>query len=711
MARQPVAAPMRQEYARDETLDASIQQDFQDSMRPAPPAAPPAPSRPETRADRMSAAAAAMSEEQFTDAFKRQLVARDSKLAEQQFTDTFKRDLVSRDAKLTEEANTNAMIDRIRAARQTGIGDAPQLSALAQQMMYKPDGSKRPLPSREMLDKWSDIDGLAGRRRESGKHIAAPPAKPTEEQLASILGTKPAEPYDWSRHSVGVRTSPEYAEAVRDRASKEAVAAADDKPSVAATPASLQQPEEAAERPKMFQADPKAAVQAEPVPMPAKPMMNPQQRALAGKGEWRNIAKQPTLAKHYQSAAKQLGLGPMGSDAFGALSPEQVQKLRTAAHDLQQQATGEQFDDRLSDRNQAKSENIPIALATAQRLQGRGNVLIAEAAGLHDADPEKAAKHAAGTALVTQGNTKSADFWRAWQQQADAYRERQVMQAGMMYGRDGAGIVEAHIRGQQEMARARLNDQGQRDDRIAAEAGLDRRANNRADVDLALADKNITAQEIQQQRDREQRMSELKERERLHGLDQAQRSELAKLEREAAAHRQKLDLDDRKAGREAQAAQNPVPMQPAQQRAQLWEPLKAADANPDDQTPVQQHVDNFMQNLASQEGLQPQQRQIQGGQVKAWANQHVMSRWENDRLRDSDRGYIRSLAYATDADGNKTGKLKDRSTFVREMGSHYTGNNWGGMAAKLGAFYDRLLKEEQESANLTQVGIPDNPVV
>lgn len=495
------------------------------------------------------------------------------------------------------------------------------------------------------------------------------------------------------------------------------VAAAEEpKPAVVARPVGLQAPEvpqpaeAVAERPKMEQIDPKAAVQPEPVPMPAKPM-NPQQRMLAGKGEWRNIASQPTLAKHYQAAAKQLGLGPMGSIAFGKLSPEQVNELRTTAHDLQREASGAQFDDRLSDRNQAKSENIPIALATAQRLQGRGNALIAEAAGLHEADPDKAAKHAAGTALLTQGNTKSADFWRAWQQQADAHREQEVMRASMVYGRDGAGIVEAHIRGQQEMARARLVDQGNRDDRKAAEDGLNKRAGDDNNVRLAIAGMNVTAQEIEQQRDREQRIAELKERERLHGLDQAQREKLAKDERDAAAHRQKLDLADRQKGREAQAAQNPVPMQPAQQRAQLWEPLKAADSNPDDQTPVQQHVDDFMQTLASQEGLQPQQREIQRGQVKAWANQHVMSRWENDRLRDSDRGYIRSLVYATDAEGNNTGKLKDRSTFVREMGGHYKGNNWAGMAAKLAAFYDRLKKEEEESGNLTQVGIPDYPVV
>jgi len=659
------------------------------------PPTPASPSRTQTRADKASAAAAAMSEEEFTDAFKQQMVARDAEMAEERFTETFKRGLVSRDAKLTEEANTNAMIDRIRAARQTGMGDAPQVSALAQQMMYMPDGSKRPVPSRATLDKWADIDAQAGRKRRDGGHVMVPPSPPRQAALAAA----PAQP---------AAVAPPAA-APQDAAAE---ADAGPLPPVPARPVGLQAPEApkpadaAVERPAMVPMDANAAVQPEPAPMPSK--ITPAQRKMEARAKERNMQKNSSMQPHLAQEARDMGIEGV---PFHELTGEQITDLRYNAGKRQRDAANAQINDRQSDRNQSREQNIPMALATAQRLQGRGRALLAQAGGLDDADPRKPALQAQGEQMLAQGNSQHATFMNAWDRQSSQHIDMNVMQAARVFGKAGAGIVEGHLRGQQEMARARLVDQGNRDDRKAAEEGLDRRANNRADVDLALADKNITAQEIQQQRDREQRIAELKERERLHGLDQAQRERLAKDERDAAAHRQKLDLNDRQKGREAQAAQNPVPMQPAEQRAQLWGPLKAADSNPDDQTPVQQYVDDFMQTLASQEGLQPQQRQIQNGQVRAWANQHVMSRWENDRLRDSDRGYIRSLVYATDADGNNTGKLKDRSTFVREMGSHYKGSNWASMAAKLGAFYDRLKQEEQESANLTQVGIPDNPVV
>jgi hypothetical protein len=91
---------------------------------------------------------------------------------------------------LPSDDDPNSIADRIRAARQTGIGDAPQVSALAQQMMYNPDGSKRRLPSREMLDKWGDIDAQAGRRRQDGGHVAVPPSPPRRAAVAAA----PAKP-------------------------------------------------------------------------------------------------------------------------------------------------------------------------------------------------------------------------------------------------------------------------------------------------------------------------------------------------------------------------------------------------------------------------------------------------------------------------------------------------------------------------------------
>jgi hypothetical protein len=220
-----------------------------------PPAQQAAPETPEQRSDRLSGEASAMSEDQFTEAFKRQVQARDAKLVEQanaqaqpSFEDRMKAnwEAMNRDGavsprhhmpavsqarrydssgnrmeptfdqlrdwnqsdvtagrvpagrntpgtleSITNQVNRrhfpdglpsddapNSIADRIRAARKTGIGDAPQVSALAQQMMYNPDGSKRRLPSREMLDKWSDIDAQAGRKRQDGGHIAVPPVRP-----------------------------------------------------------------------------------------------------------------------------------------------------------------------------------------------------------------------------------------------------------------------------------------------------------------------------------------------------------------------------------------------------------------------------------------------------------------------------------------------------------------------------------------------------
>ena len=485
------------------------------------------------------------------------------------------------------------------------------------------------------------------------------------------------------------------------------------KPAVAARPVALQEPEVpkpeevAAERPKMEQLDPKAAVQPEQVPMPAKPM-NQQQRMLAGRSQWRNIEeKNAALVPHYQEAARLLGLSDMDGDTFGALSPEVAGRLQRKAHSLQRQASSQQFNDRLSDRNQSREQNVPMALATAQRLQGRGRALLAQAGGLHDADPQKAILQAQGEQMLAQGDAQHGTFMTAWQRQADANISRQVMQAAMMFGREGAGIVESHLRGQAAIQQQQLVNAGQRDDRAAAEAGMDRRDNNKANVDLAVAGMNLTAQQLRDHQANEQRITELKSREKEGQLDREARDELRAREEKAAEVRLKMELADRKAGREAQAAQHPVPMQPEQQQAQLWGPLQAADKGEDNDTPVQQHVDNFAQKLAGQEGLNDTQRKMQQQQVAAWANRHVMSRLEKGNHRPHDLDYLRSMAYG------EGGVFKDKNTFIRELGSQYGGGNWGSMAAKLAAFYDRLKAEEKATfdPNLTQVGIPDNPVV
>jgi hypothetical protein len=150
------------------------------------------------------------------------------------------------------------------------------------------------------------------------------------------------------------------------------------------------------------------------------------------------------------------------------------------------------------------------------------------------------------------------------------------------------------------------------------------------------------------------------------------------------------------------------PAQPAEQRAQLWGPLDTADKNDDDATPVQQHVDNFRQTLAGQQGLNDTQREMQSQQSVSWANRHVMSRWERGKMRDSDQQYVRSMAYTKD------GKLKDLSAFVRELGGSYGGSNWRVMAKKLADFHKALAAEESEAGldqKTTQVGTPDRPGV
>jgi len=134
------------------TLDASIQKDFRDSMT-----------------DAKAARFAAMSEEKFTDIFKRGLTKRDNALRH--------------------EANLNAMVERIREGRKSGIGDAPQKSALAQQMMFLRDGRRRPVPSEKMLKKWSYIDALAGRKRQDGGHISVPPVRASENEIAAFLNS------------------------------------------------------------------------------------------------------------------------------------------------------------------------------------------------------------------------------------------------------------------------------------------------------------------------------------------------------------------------------------------------------------------------------------------------------------------------------------------------------------------------------------------
>ena len=485
------------------------------------------------------------------------------------------------------------------------------------------------------------------------------------------------------------------------------------KPAVAARPVALQEPEVpkpevAAERPKMEQLDPKAAVQAEPVPMPAKPMMNPQQRMLAGRSQWRNIEeKNAALEPHYQEAARQLGLEGLDGDTFGALSPEVAGKLQRKAHSLHRQATAGQFNDRLSDRNQSREQNVPMALATAQRLQGRGRALLAQANGLADGDPKKDALKSQGEQMLAEGQEKHATFMNLWQQQRDAADRQQVMQAAMIYGKAGAGIVEQHLRGQADIQRQHLVNAGQVDQQRLANEGHLAVANVGAVADRDVAGLRVTAEQLASAQQRIDRKAELEAKLKADGEDRDLRRELDAINRTHDKDKQTVEMAQRERERKGREAQHPVPLTPPQQHAELWGPLQAADKGEDNDTPVQQHVDNFAQKLAGQEGLNDKQRAAQTAQADAWAKRHVMSRLEKGNHRPHDLDYLRSMVYG------EGGVFKDKNTFIRELGSQYGGGNWNGMATKLSAFYDRLKAEEKSTFDpkLTQVGIPDNPVV
>jgi hypothetical protein len=486
------------------------------------------------------------------------------------------------------------------------------------------------------------------------------------------------------------------------------------KPAVAARPVALQEPEVpkpevAAERPKMVQLDPKAAVQAEPVPMPAKPTMNPQQRMLAGRSQWRNIEeKNAALVPHYQEAARQLGLEGLDGDTFGALSPEVAGKLQRKAHSLHRQATAGQFNDRLSDRNQSREQNVPMALATAQRLQGRGRALLAQAGGLHDADPQKAVLQAQGEQMVAQGDAQHGTFMAAWQRHTDNQINHQVMQAAMMFGRDGAGIVESHLRGQAAIQQQHLVNAGQVAHQRVANEGQAAVANINAGGHVKGAEIDAAGKEAALAAARIDEAAKLAAASKERALTRDEEARQKELDRTAAADRLKVENAQRDKEMKNRNDQNPVPMQPEQQQAQLHGPLKAADGNDDDETSVQQYVDNFRQTLAGQQGLNDTQREMQSQQSVSWANRHVMSRMERGKLRDSDKQYIRSMAYT------KEGKLKDLSAFVREIGGSYGGSNWKAMAKQLAEFHKALAADEGEAGldkKVTQVGIPDYPVV
>jgi hypothetical protein len=277
----------------------------------------------------------------------------------------------------------------------------------------------------------------------------------------------------------------------------------------------------------------------------------------------------------------------------------------------------------------------------------------------------------------------------------------------MMFGRDGAGIVESHLRGQAAIQQQHLVNAGQVAHQRVANEGQAAVANINAGGHVKGAEIDAAGKEAALAAARIDEAAKLAAASKERALTREEEARQKELDRTAAADRLKVENAQRDKEMKNNNAQRPVPMQPEQQQAQLWGPLHAADKGEDNDTPVQQHVDNFAQNLAGQEGLNDTQRKMQQQQVAAWANRHVMSRLEKGNHRPHDLDYLRSMAYG------EGGVFKDKNTFIRELGSQYGGGNWGSMAAKLAAFYDRLKAEEKATfdPNLTQVGIPDNPVV
>jgi hypothetical protein len=133
--------------------------------------------------------------------------------------------------------------------------------------------------------------------------------------------------------------------------------------------------------------------------------------AFARQVEWQ------THQPEYQEAAHQLGFGKLNDDAFSKLAPEIAVRIRRKAKSLQRAASQKQINDNASDRYQARKQNIPVALAAAQRLQEEGRQKLAKAGVLQEADPQKKVLRAQGEQLLAQGDDLHATATEMWESQ------------------------------------------------------------------------------------------------------------------------------------------------------------------------------------------------------------------------------------------------------------------------------------------------------
>jgi hypothetical protein len=140
---------------------------------------------------------------------------------------------------------------------------------------------------------------------------------------------------------------------------------------------------------------------------------------VARRAEWRSIQRQSALQPHYQEAARQLGLGELNGDTFSELAPEMVGRLRRKAHSLQRAASQQQINRLQADRKMAREQNIPIALAAAQRLQEEGRQKLAKAGELQEADPQKKILKAQGEQLLAQGDSQHVTATKIWETQKE----------------------------------------------------------------------------------------------------------------------------------------------------------------------------------------------------------------------------------------------------------------------------------------------------
>jgi hypothetical protein len=490
-------------------------------------------------------------------------------------------------------------------------------------------------------------------------------------------------------------------------------------PRVNATPVSTKTPQpvesEAADstvpepdRPK----DPKAAI----LPV-SQPVMTPksegqifQEARATRRSMYRNASRKP----HLDAAAREMGID---SVPFHQLTGKQITELRAKANDLQHDHASQQINDRQSDRNQSREQNIPIGLATANRLQGRGNAILAQAEGLHDSDPNKAVMMAQGQRMLDHGNQTHQQFMEGWRRQQEANTQQQVFQAARMYGRHGAAIVQQYMQGQTELAERQLSNASA--ERVANTNAASHTAGYRINADATVKAAQIGAdatRDVNGQRTQERQQDKAD----TLAAQEADRKLREKLAKEAEDGHNNRHTETIKAGEARTAAdlkQNPPPTPPEQRENLILSPMQGEFSNRNSGKPIQTILEETRQQVMRHEP-DPTARKAYEQRANAAAANHAMSRFEMGDHRPHDKQYITSLMMRTDPDtGMKT--LLDKNSFMSSMMGQYSGSNWEALAPRLSALYDEMQakttqwgeKPGTNSTGATQIGMPDNPMV